>query len=141
MNQADLRLVLLRPAKEDDEPTQHVVAEPGIAADSGARVLTVRESNTAVYFPSPQPRVEVIDEMGTTVSSTLLPKPPSSAAVVSQAGNLMTWWTGDSVMVFDASSLTLALHHRRRRDDGAVGTRCDDGGQAARAGHRRDRCL
>jgi hypothetical protein len=106
VNQADLRLVLLRPAKEDDEPTQHVVAEPGIAADSGARVLTVRESNTAVYFPSPQPRVEVVDEMGTTVSSTLLPKPPSSAAVVSLAGNLMTWWTGDSVMVFDASSLT-----------------------------------
>jgi hypothetical protein len=105
VNQADLKLVLLRPAKEDDEPQQHVVAEPGIAADSGARVLTVRESNTAVYLPSPQPRVEVLDETGTTVSSTLLPKPPSSSAVVSQAGNLVTWWTGDSVMVFDASSL------------------------------------
>ncbi|HEY2501163.1 MAG TPA: hypothetical protein VGI68_07015 [Mycobacterium sp.] len=105
VNEADLRLVLLRPAKEDDEPQQHVVAEPRVASSSGARVLTVRESNTAVYFPSPQPRVEVIDEMGTTVSSTLLPKPPSSTAVVSQAGNLVTWWTGDSVMVFDASSL------------------------------------
>jgi len=106
VNKADLKLVLLRPAKEDDEPQQHVVAEPGISADSGARVLTVRENTTAVYLPSPQPRVEVIDETGTTVSSTLLPKPPSSSAVVSQAGNLVTWWTGDSVMVFDASSLT-----------------------------------
>lgn len=114
VNQADLRLVLLRPAKEDDEPQQHVVSEPGITADSGARVLAVRENNTAVYLPGgsgSQPRVDVIDDTGTTVSSTLLPKPPSSSALVSQAGvsqagNLVTWWTGDSVMVFDASSLT-----------------------------------
>jgi hypothetical protein len=105
-NQADLRLVLLRPGKEDDEPQQHVVSEPGIGANSGARVLAVWENNTAVYLPSPQPRVDVIDETGTKVSSTLLPKPPSSSAV-SQAGNLVTWWTGDSVMVFDVSNLTL----------------------------------
>ena len=57
-NQADLRLVLLRPGKEDDEPQQHVVAEPGIGPDSGARVLAVWENNTAVYLPDirPQPR-------------------------------------------------------------------------------------
>jgi hypothetical protein len=107
VHQADLRLVLLRPGKDDDEPQQHVVAEPGIGADSGARVLTVWENNTAVYLPSPQPRVEVIDETGTTVSSTLLPKPPSGSAVVSQAGNLVTWWTGDALMVFQANNLTL----------------------------------
>jgi hypothetical protein len=107
VNQADLRLVLLRPGKEDDEPQQHVVAEPGIRADSGARVLTVSENNTAVYLPSPQPRIDVIDDTGTTVASTLLPKPPSNTAVVSQAGSLVTWWTGDSVMVFSASKLTL----------------------------------
>jgi hypothetical protein len=108
--QADLRLVLLRPGKEDDEPQQHVVAEPGTAANSGARVLTVGENKTAVYLPGnsgAQPRVDVIDDTGTTVASTLLPKPPSSAAAVSQTGNLVTWWTGDSLMVFDASSLTL----------------------------------
>ena len=46
----------------------------------------------------------MVDETGATVASTLLPKPPSSSAVVSQAGNLMTWWTGDSVMVFDAAT-------------------------------------
>jgi hypothetical protein len=49
----------------------------------------------------------VIDETGTTVSSTLLPKPPSGSAVVSQAGNLVTWWTGDALMVFEANNLTL----------------------------------
>jgi hypothetical protein len=41
------------------------------------------------------------------VSSTLLPKPPSKSAAVSQAGSLITWWTGDSLMVFDASKFTL----------------------------------
>jgi hypothetical protein len=106
-HQADLRLVLLRPGKDDDEPQEHVVSEPGIGADSGARVLTVWENNTAVFLPSPQPRIDVIDETGTTVSSTLLPKRPSSSAVISQAGNLVTWWTGDSLMVFEASHLTL----------------------------------
>ena len=49
----------------------------------------------------------MIDETGATVSSTLLPKPPTSPAVASQAGNLVTWWTGDAVMVFEASNLTL----------------------------------
>ena len=110
VNQADLRLVLLRPGKDDDEPQQHAVPQPGIGPDSGARVLTVWENKTAVYLPGSsgaQPRVNVIDETGTTVSSTLLSKPPSSSAVVSQTGNLVTWWTGDSLMVFEASSLTL----------------------------------
>ncbi|HTY30452.1 hypothetical protein [Mycobacterium sp.] len=109
-HQADLRLVLLRPAKEDDEPQQHVVAEPGIGADSGARVLAVWENNTAVYLPGnsgTRPRVEVVDDTGTTVASTLLPGPPSSSAAVSQTGNLVTWWTGDSLMVFDANNMTL----------------------------------
>ncbi len=104
--QADLRLTLLRPAKEEDEPDQHNVAEPGIGADSGAKILTVSETRTAVYLPAPQPRVDVIDETGTTVGSTLLPKPPSSSNVVTRPGNLITWWTGDRVMVFDAANLT-----------------------------------
>jgi hypothetical protein len=106
-NSDDLQLVLLRPGKEDDEPQQHAVAEPGVKANSGARVLAVRENNTAVYVPVPQPRVDVIDETGATVSSTLLPKPPSGSAVAAQAGNVTTWWTGDSVMVFETSTLTL----------------------------------
>ena len=104
--QPDLRLTLLRPAKEEDEPDQHNVAEPGIGADSGAKILTVSETRTAVYLPAPQPRVDVIDETGTTVGSTLLPKPPSSSSVVTRPGNLITWWTGDRVMVFDSANLT-----------------------------------
>lgn len=109
-NQPDLRLVLLRPGKEDDEPQQRLVAEPGVRSGSGARVLTVSDTNTAVYLPGgsgAQPRVDVIDETGATVASTQLAKPPSRSAVVSQAGNLVTWWTGDTLMVFNQSNLTL----------------------------------
>lgn len=106
-NQADLRLNLLRPGKDDDEPQQHLVTEPGIAPNAGARVLAVFDNNTAVYLPTPQPRVEVLDETGATISSTLLAKPPSTAAAVSRAGSLVTWWTGDSVLVFDAGTLAL----------------------------------
>src|ERR1700691_4037668 len=69
--QADLRLALLRPSKEEDEPEQHDVAEPGIEVDSGAQVLTVSETRTAVSLPAPQPRVDVIDETGVAVASTL----------------------------------------------------------------------
>jgi hypothetical protein len=109
-NQAGPRLVLLRPGKDDDEPQQKIVPEPGIAAGAGARVLAVGENGTAVYLPGgsgARPRVEVVDQTGVTVSSIPLSGPPSTAAAVSQAGSLMTWWTGDSVMVFDAGTFTL----------------------------------
>ncbi|OBI40320.1 hypothetical protein A5707_10435 [Mycobacterium kyorinense] len=104
--QADLRLTLLRPSKEEDEPEQRYVPEPGVGAGSGARVLAVSETSTLVYLPTPQPRVEVVDETGTTVSSTLLPKQPWPASAVSKPGNLVTWWTGDAVLVFDAATLS-----------------------------------
>ena len=104
--QADLRLALLRPSKEEDEPNQRDVPEPGISVNSGARVVAVAETRTAVYLPVPQPRIDVVDETGVTVGSTLLPRPPSGSGVVSRPGNLITWWTGDTVMVFDAANLT-----------------------------------
>jgi hypothetical protein len=104
--QVDLRLTLLRPSKEEDEPEQRYVPEPGIAAGSGARVLAVSDTSTAVYLPSPQPRVEVVDGSGATVASALLPKQPMPSNVVSRLANLVTWWTGDAVLVFDAATLT-----------------------------------
>jgi hypothetical protein len=105
-SQADLRLTLLRPSKEEDEPELRDVPEPGIGVGSGAQVLTVAETKTLIYLPAPQPRVDVVDESGVTVASTLLPKPPSTSSVVSRLGNLVTWWTGDKVMVFDGATLT-----------------------------------
>ncbi len=104
-NEPDLRLTLLRPSDEEDVPDIKYVELPDVAADSDARVIAVSDTTTAVYLPTPQPTVNVIDETGTTVASTLMSSPASPDAVVSRAGDLITWWTGDSVMVFDASGL------------------------------------
>jgi hypothetical protein len=103
--QADLRLTLLRPADEEDTPELKYVPQQGVADDSGARVVAVSETTTAVYVPTPEPTVNIVDETGGTIASTLLPGPPSPDAAMSRAGDLITWWTGDSVMVFSANGL------------------------------------
>jgi hypothetical protein len=105
-DQADLKLVLLRPGKEDDEPQQQTVQESGVRPGTGARVVVVSQNRAAVYLPTPQPHLDVVDETGTTVSSTLLAGPPSASSVVSNTGNLITWWTGDALLVLDATTLT-----------------------------------
>jgi len=109
----DLQLTLLRPGKEEDEPETQHVPQPGVAADSGARVLAVTDSdsgaNTALYLPTPQPRVEVVDQTGTTIAKTLLPTAPtpaSDAVAVSRPTGLICWWTGDAVMVFESGTLS-----------------------------------
>lgn len=104
--QADVRLAMLRPGDEDDEPKVRYLPEPGIAADSGARVLAASDTHTAVYLPSPQPRVEVVDDAGVTVAKTVLNAPPAHSATVSTPGGLVTWWTGTEVLVFDAADLS-----------------------------------
>ena len=53
-NQADLRLTLLRPAKEEDTPDLKYVPQPGVSEDSGARVVAVSDTTTAVYVPTPE---------------------------------------------------------------------------------------
>ncbi|MFG1930608.1 hypothetical protein ACGFK1_08100 [Mycobacterium sp. NPDC048908] len=103
--QADLRLTLLRPSDEEDTPELKYVPQPGVADNSGARVVAVSDTTTAVYVPTPKPTVNIVDETGATVASTLVPKPPSSNATMSRAGDVITWWTGDTVMVFSASGL------------------------------------
>ncbi|HEU4361995.1 MAG TPA: hypothetical protein VFR27_10855 [Mycobacterium sp.] len=104
--QGKVRLALLRAGKDEDEPEVRYVPESEIAAESGARVLAVSGTRTAVYLPSPKPRVEVIDETGAVVASTLLPAPVARTGSVSKPGDLVTWWTGETVLVFDAANLT-----------------------------------
>lgn len=106
-DQADLRLLLLRPGKDDDEPQQQVVQEAGVRPGTGARVLVVSQNRTAVYLPTPQPHVDVVDETGARVVSLPLDGPPSASSVVSTTGSLVTWWTGDALLVFEAGDLTL----------------------------------
>jgi hypothetical protein len=107
--QADVQLTLLRAADQDDEPELRDVPQPGVTADSGARVLAVSDTSTAVYLPVPQPRVVIYDDAGTEVSSANLTEPPApwggATGAVSKAGGLITWWTGRSVVVFNANRL------------------------------------
>lgn len=103
--QKDVRLTLLRPADEEDTPEVRYVELPGVTDDSGAQVIAVSETTTAVYVPTPRPTVNIIDETGATVASTLLAKPAAPQSTTTKAGDLITWWTGDSVLVFSASGL------------------------------------
>jgi hypothetical protein len=100
------RLTLLRADKEEDEPLVKYVNLPGVPDDDSARVIAVNGTTTAIYVPKPQPVVNVIDETGTLIASTLLPKPAAPQAIRSILGDdWVTWWTGDSVMVFEANGL------------------------------------
>jgi hypothetical protein len=101
----DVRLTLLRPADQDDEPQLRDITVTGVGAQADARVVAVSDTSTAVYLPVPQPRVAIYDDTGTEVTSTPLPAPPTAAGAVTTAGGLITWWTGDSVVVFDATRL------------------------------------
>ena len=103
--QPDLRLTLLRPSDEEDTPDLKYVPQPGVASDSDARVVAVADTTTAVYVPTPKPAVNIVDETGDTIASTGLANPPSPQATMSRVGDLITWWTGDSVMVFSANGL------------------------------------
>jgi hypothetical protein len=103
--QKDLRLNLLVPGDQDDQPKSKVVQLPGVPVDAAARVIAVSDTTTAIYVPTPTPVVNVIDDTGSTVASTALAAPASPQATMSRAGDLVTWWTGDSVMVFDASGI------------------------------------
>ncbi|BDX33799.1 hypothetical protein TUM20985_43460 [Mycobacterium antarcticum] len=103
--QADLRLALLVPADEEDEPTTKIVQLPGVPADADARVIAVSDTTTAIYLPTPKPVVNIIDDTGATIASTAMPVPASPEATASRAGDLVTWWTGYGVMVFDTNGL------------------------------------
>ncbi|MGV0837510.1 Rv3212 family protein [Mycolicibacterium thermoresistibile] len=101
----DLRLTLLRVSDEEDVPELKYVELPGIAPDSGARVIAVSGTTTAVYLPTPTPVVNIVDETGTTVASTLVERSASPQATASRSDDLITWWTGESVLVFEADGL------------------------------------
>lgn len=105
---ADLRLTLLTPSDQDDEPQIRDVPQPGVTPDSGARVLAVADTTTAVYVPTPRPHVSVIDATGTEIGNITLAEPPSSAdpaGTVTRPGDYVTWWTGTEVLVFSADNL------------------------------------
>ena len=68
-------------------------------------MVAVSETTTAVYLPTPRPSLRIIDETGSTTADLPLPKPASPAAAATRPGDLVTWWTGDSVLVFSSSGM------------------------------------
>lgn len=104
-DQADLRLTVLRPAKEEDTPDLKYVPLEGVKEDSGARVVAVSETTTAVYVPTPRPSLMIIDETGSTTANLPLPQPASPEAAATRPGDLVTWWTGNAVLVFSANQM------------------------------------
>lgn len=101
----DLRLTLLRPSDEEDTPETKYVQQKGVPDGAGARVVAVNDTYTSLYVPTPKPRLDVIDDTGSTIDTTVLDGPPSPAATMSRAGEVVTWWTGNSLMVFSAGDL------------------------------------
>lgn len=104
-NQSDLRLTLLRPSDEEDTPEVKYVQQKGVRDGDDARVVAVADTTTAVYIPIPKPRVDIVDETGVVTDSTVVSGPPVPQATTTRTGDLITWWTGDSVMVFSANDL------------------------------------
>jgi hypothetical protein len=98
-----VRLTLLRPADEEDTPDVRYVELQDITDESGAKVIAVSGTTTAVYLPTPRPMVNVIDEAGKTLASLPLAKPAAPQSSTTRAGDLITWWTGDSVLVFSTT--------------------------------------
>ncbi|MBU9764083.1 PQQ-binding-like beta-propeller repeat protein [Mycobacterium sp. TNTM28] len=98
-----VRLTLLRPADDEDTPEVRYVELQDITDESGAQVIAVSGTTTAVYLPTPRPVLNVIDETGKTLASLPLAAPPAPQSTTSRAGDLITWWTGDSVLVFSTT--------------------------------------
>jgi hypothetical protein len=104
-NTPNLQLVLLKVAKEDVSPDCYV-HPTDIEPTPDAKMLMVSGRITAAYLPTPRPRIVIYDENGMETSARKLPNPAAPAMTVTRAGYVTTVWTGDSVMAFDAASLS-----------------------------------
>ena len=83
----DLRVTLLRPAKEEDTPDQKYVPLRDVKHDTGAQVVAVSETTPPSYVPTPRPSVMIIDETGSTTANLPLPnrcrrRPPQAAPAI-----------------------------------------------------------
>lgn len=106
-----IRLTLLRPADEEDTPDVRYVELQDVTDESGAQVVAVSGTTTAVYLPTPRPMVNIIDETGKTLASLPLPKPAAPQATTTRSGDVISWWTGDSVLIFSTTG-TAGLQYK-----------------------------
>lgn len=103
------RLTLLYPvpseAQEPEEYSSTVLTE---ITTPGARLVAVSGERTAVYLPasgSDGPRVGVYDGLGQLVAIVPLPEAATEHAVATSSLSTITWWTGTTVVAFNANDL------------------------------------
>lgn len=142
-NQADLRLVLLRPGKEDDEPIQRIVPEPGVRPGSRPGIGGIAEQHRRVpackIRRATESRRDRRDRRHSFEHAAGQATVNFGRGVADrQPGDLVD---GRRVVGLRRGQPDPALHHCRWRDDCAGGARGDDGRSTPGAGHRRDRCL
>ena len=69
-------------------------------------MIAVSDTTTAIYVPAPHPSSTSSTNRHDDREHRCWPPRRRPQATRLGAGDLVTWWTGDSVMVFDADNLT-----------------------------------
>lgn len=105
------RLTVLTPAPDDNQKPEQfgssVLADldPGT---TGARVIAVSGSRTALYLPggaTAKPRIGIFDDVGKSVAQYPLPGPVSAETGAVQNGSVFTWWTGTDTIALGINDL------------------------------------
>jgi hypothetical protein len=103
-----LRLTLQKPTpKDNDKPEElYSAALPGVERGSAAKVLAVADTRSAVYLPGTHNELVVFDDHGMRVGATALPGEVVQSNTAAQAGDVVTWWTGNQVLVLGGFDLS-----------------------------------
>ncbi|GKT30090.1 hypothetical protein ADUPG1_001375 [Aduncisulcus paluster] len=103
-----LRLTLQKPTPKDNDKPEELYSAvlPGVERGSAAKVLAVADTRSAVYLPGTRNELVVFDDRGTRVGATVLPGEIAQTNAAAQAGDVITWWTGNQVLVLSASDLS-----------------------------------
>ena len=121
-DEKDLRLTLLQAGQGRGRARHQATCRcPGSPATPRRGCWPCRAPPPRCTCRHPQPEIAVYDDTGTKVSehpAGTTPCWPTPAQAVTSAGDVITWWTGDSVDGVRQQA-RLPLHHRRRRRAGA----------------------
>ncbi len=126
------------PGQEDDEPIQRIVPGTGGSAGFRPEVLVVSQNKhrrvPACKIRAQPSRRDRRDRHWFRETRFFGQACGFRRGDVRICGNLVTWWTGDALLVFDATPSAC-----RWRATAPVGPGGDDGRSAPGAGHRQDR--
>ncbi|MGL4306232.1 MAG: Rv3212 family protein [Mycobacteriaceae bacterium] len=117
-NEQDMRLSILNPSpKDSDKPEEYgsVVVPGARTGPLGAKIVAVEGDRTAIYLPaggtySSTPQISIYDGSANLINEIPLDLDPqllSANNLTGKIGSLVTWWTGDQILAFNSSDLTL----------------------------------